>query len=150
MTRADDSWRNAGSGRRLDGKRPGNGESTVENNKPLNEMTDDEMLQMAMAASLEQLGPTEINKSYELTDEPADDAEGAVKIQFRLPDGTRAVRQFLDSEQVGVLYSYVKSKCSKQGVELRAGYPPKSLESRMEETIAESKLAGETIHGRYV
>ena len=158
MTRADDPWKDVGSGRRLDGKRSGGGGGGGEmggnnDNKPVSQMTEEEMLQMAMAASLEQQSaPTQNGgtHSYELTDEPADGAPGAVKIQFRLPDGTRAVRRFYDSDPVGVIYAFVAGKCSKQSIELRAGFPPKDISSQKEATIAESKLANEMIHGRYV
>ncbi|KAL7532416.1 hypothetical protein ACHAXR_004613 [Thalassiosira sp. AJA248-18] len=143
MTRADDPWKNVGGGRRLDGKARSGG-----NDKPVSEMSEEEMLQMAMAASLEK--PSEKDHSYELTNEPAEGAPGAVKIQFRLPDGTRAVRRFLGSDHVGVIYAFVADKCSKQSIELRAGFPPKDIAQKKEATIAESSLASEMIHGRYV
>lgn len=142
MTRADDPWKDVGSGRRLDGGKKCVG-AGQESKKPISEMTDDEMLQMAMEASLEQ-APQE-TVSYPLTDEPA----VGVKIQFRMPDGTRAVRRFLESDVVGSLYSYVSSKSDDRNVELRAGFPPKDISSKKDETIAEAKLAGEMIHGRY-
>jgi len=145
MTRADDPWKAVGSGRRLDGK-----QGSGRNDKPVSQMTDDELLQMALAASLEQLAPSKSDRAYELTEEPTEGASGAVKIQFRLPDGTRAVRRFSGSDHVGVIYAFVASKCSKQSIELRAGFPPKDISSKKEATIAESKLAGEMIHGRYV
>eukprot|EP00580_Thalassiosira_gravida_P001570 CAMPEP_0201610588 /NCGR_PEP_ID=MMETSP0492-20130828/17247_1 /ASSEMBLY_ACC=CAM_ASM_000837 /TAXON_ID=420259 /ORGANISM="Thalassiosira gravida, Strain GMp14c1" /LENGTH=351 /DNA_ID=CAMNT_0048076455 /DNA_START=68 /DNA_END=1123 /DNA_ORIENTATION=+ len=143
MTRADDPWKDVGSGRRLDGNAGRGGNDT-------SQMSEDEMLQMALAASLEQPVPSMSDRAYALTDEPADGAPGAVKIQFRLPDGTRAVRRFSESDLVGVIYAFVASKCSKQSVELRAGFPPKDISSKKEATIADSKLAGEMIHGRYV
>ncbi|KAL7553364.1 hypothetical protein ACHAWF_016642 [Thalassiosira exigua] len=146
MTRADDPWKNVGSGRRLDGKRPAAGAGAVGD---ISQMTEEEMLQMAMAQSLEQSGGPSSEKSYVLTDEPAD-GPGAVKIQFRMPDGTRAVRRFLGSDCVGVIYEFVGSKCSRQSIELRAGFPPKDIKSQKDATISESKLAGEMIHGRYV
>lgn len=154
MTRADDPWKNVGSGRRLDGKRPAAASSTssgVVGANGLSGLTEEEMLQMAMAASLEQQGQqSSPSRSYELTDEPAEGAPGVVKVQFRLPDGTRAVRRFDSSDRVGVLYAFVESKCSKQGVELRAGFPPKDISSQKDETIAEAKLSGDLIHGRYI
>lgn len=142
MTRADDPWKDVGSGRRLDGG--GNRGGAGQQSKPISEMTEEEQLQMAMEASLEQ-APQNV-KVYPLTEEPAD----GVKIQFRLPDGSRAVRKFLESDVVGTIYSYVSSKSNDRNVELRAGFPPKDISSKMDETIAEAKLAGEMIHGRYV
>jgi len=143
MTRADDPWKDVGSGRRLDGGK----KSSVgagQQSKPISEMSEEEMLQMAMEASLEQ-APQNNVVSYPLTDEPA----VGVKIQFRMPDGTRAVRKFLESDVVGTIYSYVSSKSDDRNVELRAGFPPKDIASKKDETIAEAKLAGEMIHGRY-
>jgi len=143
MTRADDPWKDVGSGRRLDGGK----KSSVgagQQSKPISEMSEEEMLQMAMEASLEQ-APQDNAVSYPLTDEPA----VGVKIQFRMPDGTRAVRKFLESDVVGTIYSYVSSKSDDRDVELRAGFPPKDIASKKDETIAEAKLAGEMIHGRF-
>lgn len=142
MTRADDPWKDVGSGRRLDGGTKSGG--VGQQSKQISEMTEEEQLQMAMEASLEQATQNDA-VSYPLTEEPAD----GVKIQFRLPDGSRAVRKFLESDFVGTIYSYVSSKSDDRNVELRAGFPPKDISSKKDETIAEAKLAGEMIHGRY-
>lgn len=144
MTRADDPWKDVGSGRRLDGGSKSISMAAQQNNKPISEMTEEEMLKMAMEASLEQATNNDAD-SYPLTEEPA----VGVKIQFRLPDGTRSVRRFLESDYVGTIYSYVTSKSTGRNVELRAGFPPKDIASKKGETIAEAKLAGELIHGRY-
>lgn len=144
MTRADDPWKDVGSGRRLDGGSKSNSMAAQQNNKPISEMTEEEMLKMAMEASLEQATNNDAD-SYPLTEEPA----VGVKIQFRMPDGTRSVRRFLESDYVGTIYSYVTSKSTGRNVELRAGFPPKDIASKKGETIAEAKLAGELIHGRY-
>ena len=146
MTRATDPWKDVGSGRRLDGKRPASGGST---GMDVSGLSEEDMLQMAMAASLEQsTTPLNSSQSYELTEEPAEGA-GVVKIQFRLPDGTRAVRRFLESDHVGVVYAFVSDKCPGKSIELRAGFPPKDIGAQKESTIAEAKLAGEMIHGRF-
>ena len=144
MTRADDPWKDVGSGRRLDGGSKSTSTAAQQNNKPISEMTEEEMLKMAMEASLEQATNNDAD-SYPLTEEPA----VGVKIQFRMPDGTRSVRRFLESDYVGTIYSYVTSKSTGRNVELRAGFPPKDIASKKGETIAEAKLAGELIHGRY-
>jgi ataxin-3 len=157
--RDNDPWKKVGSGRRLDGKRPGSGGSSSSSSggggleKSVSEMTEDEMMQMAMAASLEQQSAPSIGESayeFELTTEPLEGAPGAVKIQFRLPDGTRAMRRFDSSDRVGALYAFMASKCPKQRIELRAGFPPSDISSQRDSSIAESKLAGEMIHGRYI
>ena len=139
MTRADDPWKGVGSGRRLDG---GKKRVAGRRNKPISEMTEDEMLQMAMQASLEQ-APQKTD--YPLTEEPAD----GVKIQFRMPDNQRQVRKFLDTDLVGSVYEFVRSKSGGRNVELRAGFPPKDLSSQKDLTIKEAKLSGEMIHGRF-
>lgn len=144
MTRADDPWKDVGSGRRLDGGSKSTSMAAQQNSKPISEMTEEEMLKMAMEASLEQATNNDAD-SYPLTEEPA----VGVKIQFRLPDGTRSVRRFLESDYVGTIYSYVTSKSTGRNVELRAGFPPKDIASKKGETIAEAKLSGELIHGRY-
>jgi len=134
-TRANNPWNVLGTGRRLDGE-----------GKSISQLSEDEQLQMALAKSLEQ--PESL--AYSLTEEPIEGSPGCVKIQFRLPDGTRTVRRFSESAPVGMIYAFVISKCPKQSIELRAGFPPKDICSKKESTIAESKLAGELIHGRYV
>ncbi|EJK76767.1 hypothetical protein THAOC_01452, partial [Thalassiosira oceanica] len=69
-------------------------------------LSEEEMLQMAMAASLEQgaaEAPQDDGAAYVVTDEPADGAEGSCRIQFRLPDGTRSVREREDDRaEVGI------------------------------------------------
>lgn len=148
-TERDDPWKKVGSGRRLDGKRPAAGSGDGGGGKKsISEMTEDEMMQMAMAASLEQSAAS--HHDHKLTEEPVEGAPGAVKIQFRLPDGTRAVRRFDSSNRVRALYAYVASKCPQQSIELRAGFPPQDIGSLKDSSIAESKLAGELIHGRYI
>ena len=157
-TKQEDPWKKVGSGRRLDGKRADSGSSISSSGggweKSVSEMTEDEMMQFAMAASLEQqTAPSTMGESafeYELTEEPPEGAPGAVKIQFRLPDGTRAMRRFESSDLVGSIYAFVASKCPKERIELRAGFPPTDISSQRDTSIAESKLAGEMIHGRYI
>lgn len=153
-TRATDPWNEVGSGRRLDGKPPSaKRQNNGGDSKSVSEMTDEEMLHAAMVASLEQFTPSSSNYDqycYTLTDEPAEGTPGAIKIQFRLPDGSRAVRRFDSSCLVGILYAFVADKCTNQNIELRAGFPPKDISSQKNVTIAESKLAGEMIHGRYI
>ena len=133
-----------GSGRCLDGGSSSAGIGGGGSND-LSGLSEEEMLAMAMSASLEQHAAP-----YELTDEPVEGTPGACKIQFRLPDGTRQVRRFLDTDLVGVLYAFVSSKCSKQSVELRSGFPPKDISEKKESTIQQANLAGEMIQGRYV
>ena len=152
-TRATDPWRGVGSGRRLDGgssSAGGGGGAAAD----LSGLSEEEMLQMAMAASLEQgaAGPPQDDGDvYVVTDEPADGAEGSCRIQFRLPDGTRSVRRFLRTDLVGNVYAFVNSRCeSGRTVELRSGFPPKDISSMKDKTVGEAGLAGDMIQGRYI
>ena len=148
MTRANDPWKGVGSGRRLDGGSSSAGIGGGGSND-LSGLSEEEMLAMAMSASLEQHAAptTKSERSYELTDEPAEGTPGACKIQFRLPDGTRQVRRFLDTDLVGVLYAFVSqsnedAKVGKAFV-LKAGFPPRDLIAQKNENVA--SLNGEAI-----
>jgi ataxin-3 len=145
ITRADNPWTKVGSGRRLDGKA---GNDT--NGMNVSEMTEEEMLHAAIAASMDQLTSSNNDQDYNLTEEPVEGAPGAVKIQFRLPDGTRDVRRFDSSNPVAAVYAFVANKCSNQRIGLHAGFPPKDIGTQKGLTITESKLAGEMIHVRYI
>jgi Ataxin-3 len=117
-------------------------------------LTDDEMLQMALAASLDPTSrAVEGATAFELTDEPPAGKPGTCRIQFRLPNGSRSVRRFLDSDPVGIIYAFVENE-SKDGqgrrLDLRCGFPPKDLQSLRDKTIREARLAGESVQCRYV
>lgn len=144
VTGATDPWKDVGSGMRLDGK--------VSSNN-MGGLSEEEMLQMALAASLEPEKKLEDNVVVPLSDEPAQGTAGAVRIQFRLPGGGRAVRRFLKTDPVKMLYSYVDSE-SKDGqgrnLELRFGFPPRDLKAVSGQTVGEASLAGENIQCRWV
>lgn len=133
-----------GSGMRLDGQQKNSNANNLEN------MSEEERIQLAIAASLQ---PTVSKKRVTLTPEPAA-GSGAVRIQFRFPNGSRCVRRFLASDPVEMIYSFVEEKASddSQGkdVELRYGFPPKDLEGVLGKTIGEASLAGDSIQCRYV
>ena len=64
-TRAHSTWtKNVGTGRRLDGKPPAAGNCVK---KHVSEMTEDEMLQAALAASMEESAPSSCDRD-ELTE----------------------------------------------------------------------------------
>ncbi|KAG7355876.1 Josephin domain protein [Nitzschia inconspicua] len=141
---ATDPWRSVGSGMRLDGK------STISNSSLIEGLTEEEMLQMALAASME---PTPAAVRVELTAEPPAGSDGAVRIQFRLPDGRRAVRRFLISDPVAMVYAYVESESNGghgKEVELRAGFPPRDLKSVVEMAIGDASLAEQSVQCRFV
>ena len=167
-------WGDVGSGMRLDGQSTasasgGNrGASSANANGviDIDGLTEDEMIQLAMSASLQPF--SENNQSSAsasaslldidlstviVTPEPAQGAEGAIRIQFRLPDGKRLTRRFLKSESVKVLAAFVQEQCPPDGngiaLEMRAGFPPKDFSPLYGDTIEVAKLAGDSIQCRY-
>ena len=143
ITAATDPWRDVGGGMRLDGK-------ATNNMNSIEGLTEEEMLQMALAASME---PTTVPEKVELTPEPPAGTAGAIRIQFRLPNGGRSVRRFLESEPVGMVYTFVENEAQgSQGktLELRYGFPPKDLSTNRSKTIGEAGLAGEAVQCRFV
>jgi ataxin-3 len=142
VTGATDPWRDVGSGMRLDGQHTSNNL----NMNDLGDLTEDEMMQMALAASLAPPMTTK-EERVELTPEPAAGA-GTVRMQFRLPSGGRAVRRFLAADSVKMVYAFVEKEAKDgQGrrLELRCGFPPKDLQPASHKTIGEASLAGESI-----
>ena len=138
-TGATDPWKNVGTGMRLDG---GLGSES------LNDLTEEEQIQMAIAASMEVAPSSRDDAMLALRPEPATDTEGTVRIQFRLPNGGRAVRRFLKDDPVKLLYSYVDQEAKGgQGrrMELKFGFPPRDLLTVADKTIGEASLAGENI-----
>lgn len=143
---ATDPWRDVGSGIRLDGK------STTSNPTYIEGLTEEEMLQMALAASMEPNTTSTQSSIVKLTVEPPTGTAGVATIQFRLPDGRRSVRRFLQSDPVGMMYAYVESESSGGGraIELHAGFPRKDLQTLRNMTIAEANLSGEAVQCRFV
>mmetsp|Transcript_4782 Transcript_4782/g.5530 ORF Transcript_4782/g.5530 Transcript_4782/m.5530 type:complete len:335 (+) Transcript_4782:128-1132(+) len=113
ITAADDPWRNVGSGKKLGGS---------EN------LTEEQRLELALKASMK--------KHVEYTDvnapsEPEANEQGTIRIQLRLPDGTRKVRRLREKETVQMLYAIVASlsgDSNGRSLELKAGFPPKILD----------------------
>jgi len=167
-------WSNVGNGMRLDGK-PATGSSSAgvggggegSGGYTVEGLSEEEMLQIAMSESLQQQPPppptTTIAQSsnwdvdyYEmdLPPEPEVGTVGAVRIQFRLPDGKRVTRRFLKSDSVKILFAFVhrhllNEGCGRRIFELKAGFPPKDLLSLCDLTIEKANLSGESIQCRY-
>jgi len=110
-------------------------------------LTEEEELQMALEASLEQpkLAAT---ASTDVPPEPAAGTPNAVRIQFRLPDGGRVVRRFMSTDSVLVVYGFCQEKAG-QPIELKFGFPPKDLDNYKNQTIGEAGLAGESVQARF-
>jgi len=147
ITEATDTWNTVGSGLRLDGKA-----NHSDYGDSLEGLTDEKMMQMALYASLvpnATSGPPKTRK-IEIIPEPAADAAEVATIQFRMLDGTRVLRRFLNSECVAVLYAFVEENSTGQRFELRYSFPPKNLAAFVDKTIGETKLNGENIQARLV
>ena len=147
MTADNNPWKNVGTGMRLDGK--STADTRLSSHMGMN-LTEEEMLQMALSASLE--APKVSN--VKLNSEPAATDPGAVRIQFRLPNGKKTIRRFLETETVEMLYKFVEEACQGEGqgrrLELKAGFPPKSLEAKSDISIKDAALSDETVQGRFV
>jgi len=147
-------WSNVGSGMRLDGKPTpvANGNDAMLGE----ELTEDEMLQMALANSLQEKEQpaTLASKAamQKLSAEPEQGEAGAVRVQFRMPDGSRKVRRFLKTDLVDVFYTFVEESCPSNGkhLEIRAGFPPKDISSMMMQSIKDAKMSGESLQCRFV
>jgi ataxin-3 len=158
-TAATDPWRGVGSGMRLDGKTTA---SETTSSTSVDDMTDEEMLQMALMASLTTAtagtGDDANEKTFIKTlqvavpPEPPAGTDGAVRIQFRMPNGKRVIRRFLPAECVEVVYAFVEESCPCNGkqLELRYGFPPQDLASKRSMTVTEANLSGESIQGRHI
>jgi Ataxin-3 len=148
ITAATDPWRDVGTGMRLDG-----GHTTSSPGR-IGDLTEEEQIQLALAASMEPTVAAAANDDsiiIDLTPEPPA-GKDACRIQFRLPDGSKKVRRFLLNDSVKMLYSFVDQESSgSQGrrLQLMAGFPPKNLEGSKDKTIGEASLAGETVSSKY-
>ena len=159
ITGATDPWRNVGTGMRLDGGGAGGGRGAAADVAAVDVsgLTEEEMMQLAMMQSLEAATaapaavdlPSSSPPSGPVPPEPAPGDPGAVRVQFRLPDGRRVVRRFLGADPVGGVYGYVAEEAGGRAVELRAGFPPTELEAKRGMTVGEAKLAGEMVQCRY-
>eukprot|EP00529_Nitzschia_sp_RCC80_P031177 CAMPEP_0113507378 /NCGR_PEP_ID=MMETSP0014_2-20120614/36430_1 /TAXON_ID=2857 /ORGANISM="Nitzschia sp." /LENGTH=365 /DNA_ID=CAMNT_0000402977 /DNA_START=173 /DNA_END=1270 /DNA_ORIENTATION=+ /assembly_acc=CAM_ASM_000159 len=156
ITGATDPWRNTGSGMRLDGQSTSTSSSANHN---IEGLTEEEMLQMALAASMDPSASaaagtraTQVVESVELTAEPPAGTAGSTRIQLRMPDGKRVVRRFMETDPVGMIYAFVENESNGNGksLDMKVGFPPKPLSDVRSKTIAEAGLAGEAVQCRYV
>lgn len=78
---------------------------------------------------------------------------GVARIMIRMPDGKRLVRKFNLNDTVKMIYAFVSqssddAKAGKE-FELKAGFPPKNLLPIVDDTIASSGLAGDSVTVRW-
>ena len=164
-----DPWEGlSGAGIRLDG-----GSTNQANNRSaanatqamaVEGLTEDEMLQMALQASMEPQQPppqTPIHQRIvtatsvlDVPPEPTAGTPGAVRIQIKMPNQPPLVRRFLASDIVEVVYAFVEQHqhgtTHHRPVELRCGFPPKDLSGERRRTIEDAKLANQSLQGRFL
>lgn len=79
--------------------------------------------------------------------------ENGARVQIRMPDGGKIVRKFKKEDTVKVIYAFVSqsNEEAKKGksFEMKAGYPPKNLRSKVDATIDSCNLSGESITVRW-
>lgn len=88
----------------------------------------------------------------DIGEEPAP-GDDIARVQIRMPDGKRLVRKFRSEDSVRVIYAFVAQQSSdavREGkqLELKAGFPPRDLLGRIDESISSCGLAGEAITAR--
>lgn len=111
MTRDTDPWKDAGGGRRLDGK-PKNDQG--KGHRPIHELSEEEQLQAAIEASMMDSGNANSGSASsdsfvaELLsiDVKAEPASGA-RVQIRMPGGAKFIRKFNGDDPVKVIYAFV-------------------------------------------
>ena len=89
--------------------------------------------------------------AMDVGEEPSDKA---ARVMIRMPDGKRLVRRFKMDDTVKIIYAFVaqSSEDAKGGKEfvIKAGFPPKDLLWSVDESIATSGLAGDSITVRWM
>jgi len=159
--------------------RPAAASSARPTKRPMRDMTEQEQIEAAMKASIEDITPTDMTDddvvevvednseeskpaaaptktllndelvAMALGDEPADGA----RLQLRMPDGKRVVRKFAPTDSVKNIYAFVAQSNDEAsgGKEfvLMAGFPPKDLFEDIDKTIDECKLSGQAVTIRW-
>lgn len=153
------AWNNVGNGIRLDGKSTSVDDSSKKKSNStdmitLEGLSEEDMIQMALEASIEQAfaGTKDhiLATAVVLAPEPDPKQNGAIRIQFRFPNGNKISRRFLETEEVQALAAFAQEQCPGKSIEILAGFPLKSLSSLYNNTIKDAKLSGEQIHCRYL
>jgi hypothetical protein len=90
--------------------------------------------------------------SMDVGEEPSG-TDGVARIMIRMPDGKRLVRKFKVDDSVKMVYAFVsQSNDDAQNgkeFELKAGFPPKNLLPKVDDTIKNSGLAGDSVTVRW-
>eukprot|EP00742_Colponemidia_sp_Colp-10_P002664 GILJ01002847.1.p1 GENE.GILJ01002847.1~~GILJ01002847.1.p1 ORF type:complete len:406 (+),score=47.56 GILJ01002847.1:41-1258(+) len=127
----------------------------------LDQMSEEDMLQQAIAASLaeDEDVPMSLDDSHppiadvavpsavlppkahiSLPDEPPAEHPDVTRIQFRLADGKRSVRRFLKTDKVELLFAFAQQSSPEvNSFDLLSAYPSRNLaEVGMEKTLSEA------------
>ncbi len=152
-------WSGVGKGMRLDGRIPATEMPETSDSFNIKGLSEEEMVQLAMAASMQaennhknvkdqssEEGSADLS-DVKLMAEPLPGTDGAVRIQFRLmPEGKRIERRFLKSDLVKVLELFVRGQSHASGkLTMKAGFPPKDIRPLYDDTIETAKLSGEQV-----
>mmetsp|Transcript_36259 Transcript_36259/g.54128 ORF Transcript_36259/g.54128 Transcript_36259/m.54128 type:complete len:481 (-) Transcript_36259:358-1800(-) len=96
------------------------------------------------------------SRFLELLDEVVEDepSSSASRVQIRMMDGKRLVRKFANTSKVSQIYAVVARENEdtiKEGKEfvLMAGFPPKDIWDKIDETVQSCQLNGQSIAARW-
>ncbi|KAJ3068920.1 hypothetical protein HK102_007036, partial [Quaeritorhiza haematococci] len=128
--------------------------------KSIADLTEEEQLRMALAASMEDVvggvddfedlegvegGGGEVDAfdtiSPVVGEEPGGSGGDVTRVQFRLPDGQRVVRKFMKTDKVRRLYEFVKGSVGEaEGKKFELMAFREGLINKLEQTLAEANV----------
>lgn len=129
-------------------------------NEEVDDMDAEEQKKSAAAATtlnIDEDKDTSETFEQELLDEDIGEeptsGDGIAKVQIRMPCGKRLVRKFRGEDPVRFIFAFVAQQSTdavRDGgqLELKAGFPPRDLLDRIDESISSCGLAGEAITAR--
>ncbi|GMH51689.1 hypothetical protein TrRE_jg13395 [Triparma retinervis] len=140
-----DTWRNVGSGMRLDGRPAGGagGREVIDVDSAAG--GGDAALQRALLASVaETTGAGAGAVDQRMLDGLSEEEQMRMAIE--------ASMKFLAGDRVSKVYAFVVASCDGSGkvLELRAGFPPRDIKEKRGMTIGDAGLAGESLNGRWI
>jgi len=127
-----------------------NNDTPMRVNESLKEDTTTAKVEEVVAVAVKELTFHDEIVSMDVGVEPS---TGGARIMIRMPDGKRLVRKFNLEESVKMVYAFVSQSHddAKNGKEfvMKAGFPPKDLISKVDDTIQSSGLAGDSVTVRW-
>uniref|UniRef100_A0A7S4JAM3 UBX domain-containing protein n=1 Tax=Odontella aurita TaxID=265563 RepID=A0A7S4JAM3_9STRA len=130
----------------------GNGEARPPARKRQEEAKKEEEEEEKPKAAVVEAAPPTFEEGLltaEVGDEPT--SGDVARVQIRMPDGKRLVRKFRGNDPVRTIYAFVAQSGGEgtRPFELRAGFPPRDIRPKVDETIKGCGLAGEAISMRW-